>query len=347
MAENERARIERLQKKMAEEGLDALVCRLSENVVYLTDYWPHHGFSVALLPRSGKALLFVPEVEVGYTKPEWADVTTFGWGLLKDGDLYENYERLLSAALAQFDLKGKKVGVGQLELATLDQVADMREALLAAMKEQKGSERHSVLLMLTDVVKEGTDLVVLSDDPALIEVVDVIPVDGMIANITDGNVIIAYTRLNPIILAENEVVVTLKVKAISPFTSAESMFTIGQNSEFADGTAKVVEPVTLKSFGVTTDPAATDYFLSANRPNPFSNSTFIEYTMPESGKVKLSVLDMLGQEIAVLVDATQGAGSYTVEFSAAGLATGVYIYKITVDGESRDFISTQRMVISH
>lgn len=38
MTENERARIERLQKKMVEEGLDALVCRLSENVVYLTDY---------------------------------------------------------------------------------------------------------------------------------------------------------------------------------------------------------------------------------------------------------------------------------------------------------------------
>jgi hypothetical protein len=56
---------------------------------------------------------------------------------------------------------------------------------------------------------------------------------------------------------------------------------------------------------------------------------------------------MLGQELAVLVDATQSAGSYTVEFSAAGLATGVYLYKITVDGETRDFISTQRMVISH
>jgi Xaa-Pro dipeptidase len=111
MAENERTRIERLQKKMADEGVDALVCRLSENVVYLTDYWPHHGFSVAVLPRSGKALLFVPEVEVGYTQSEWADVTTFGWGLLKDGDLYENYDRLLSAAFARFDLKDKKVGV--------------------------------------------------------------------------------------------------------------------------------------------------------------------------------------------------------------------------------------------
>jgi len=62
-----------------------------------------------------------------------------------------------------------QVGVGQLELATLDQVADMREALYGAMKEQKGSERHTVLLMLTDVVKEGTDLMVISDDDALVE----------------------------------------------------------------------------------------------------------------------------------------------------------------------------------
>jgi manganese-dependent inorganic pyrophosphatase len=76
---------------------------------------------------------------------------------------------LLHRDYKDFDMKGKKVGVGQLELATLDQVAGMRESLFKAMKEQKGSERHSVLLMLTDVVKEGTDLLVLSDDPALIE----------------------------------------------------------------------------------------------------------------------------------------------------------------------------------
>jgi hypothetical protein len=202
-------------------------------------------------------------------------------------------------------------------------------------------------IRIADASQFGAITLDLGYDPALIDVVDVVPVDGMISNIADGNVSIAYSSVNPMILAENQVVVTLKVKAISPFTSAASLFSIGVNSEFADGTAKVVEPVTLKSFGVTTDPAATDYFLSANRPNPFSNSTFIEYTMPESGKVKLSVLDMLGQEIAVLVDATQGAGSYTVEFSAAGLSTGVYIYKISVDGETRDFISTQRMVISH
>lgn len=76
---------------------------------------------------------------------------------------------LLFRDYKDFDMNGNKVGVGQLELATLDQVADLREALMGAMADVKADGRHSVLLMLTDVVKEGTDLVVLSDDPALIE----------------------------------------------------------------------------------------------------------------------------------------------------------------------------------
>ncbi|NNK93186.1 MAG: manganese-dependent inorganic pyrophosphatase, partial [Desulfobacterales bacterium] len=76
---------------------------------------------------------------------------------------------LLFRDYKDFDMKGNKIGVGQLELATIEQVADIREALIEAMKQVKADGRHSVLLMLTDVVKEGTDLVVLSDDPALVE----------------------------------------------------------------------------------------------------------------------------------------------------------------------------------
>lgn len=76
---------------------------------------------------------------------------------------------LLFRDYKDFDMKGNKVGVGQLELATLDQVADVRDQLMKAMEEVKADGRHTVLLMLTDVVKEGTDLVVMSDDTALIE----------------------------------------------------------------------------------------------------------------------------------------------------------------------------------
>jgi manganese-dependent inorganic pyrophosphatase len=76
---------------------------------------------------------------------------------------------LLFRDFKDFDMKGSMVGVGQLELAALDQVAAVRADLVKAMEEVKAGGRHTVLLMLTDVVKEGTDLVVLSDDPALIE----------------------------------------------------------------------------------------------------------------------------------------------------------------------------------
>jgi len=68
-----------------------------------------------------------------------------------------------------FDMNGKKVGIGQLELAAIDQVAGIRAELLKALEDVKKEGRHSVMFMLTDVVKEGTELIVLSDEPAVIE----------------------------------------------------------------------------------------------------------------------------------------------------------------------------------
>lgn len=111
MDKKERQRVEALQKSMIQAGMEAIICRLPENVVFLTDYWPHHGFSVALLPKEGKPLLFIPEVEAEYARSDWAEIKPFGWGLLKDGDLYENYESLISSASDRFGLKGKRIGM--------------------------------------------------------------------------------------------------------------------------------------------------------------------------------------------------------------------------------------------
>ncbi len=77
---------------------------------------------------------------------------------------------LLNRDYKDFDMNGNKVGCGQLELATLDQVAAISDDLYKAMEEQKAAGgHHTILLMLTDVVKEGTDLVILSDDASLVE----------------------------------------------------------------------------------------------------------------------------------------------------------------------------------
>jgi len=76
---------------------------------------------------------------------------------------------LLNRDYKDFDMNGKKVGIGQLELATLDQAAGCRAGLVKAIEELRASGRHTVLFMLTDVVKEGTELLVASEDSALIE----------------------------------------------------------------------------------------------------------------------------------------------------------------------------------
>lgn len=111
MAEVDRLRLDRLQDRMAEAGMAALICKLPENVVYLTNYWPHHGFSVSALPAQGKPLLFLPEIEEDYADPDWAEVSTFGWGLLKDGDLYESYQAILGEIKTRLGLDDAKLGV--------------------------------------------------------------------------------------------------------------------------------------------------------------------------------------------------------------------------------------------
>ncbi len=113
MDDNDRQRVLRLQDMMQEAGLDALVCRLPENVVYLTECWPHHGISVAVLAQQGLPTLFIPEVEAAWGNPQWAEVVPFGWALLKDQDLYTNYRELLGSVFAQLGLKGATVGIEQ------------------------------------------------------------------------------------------------------------------------------------------------------------------------------------------------------------------------------------------
>jgi len=76
---------------------------------------------------------------------------------------------LLNRDYKDFDMNGKKVGIGQLELATLDQAAGCRAGLVKAIEELRAGGRHTVLFMLTDVVKEGTELLVASEDASLIE----------------------------------------------------------------------------------------------------------------------------------------------------------------------------------
>lgn len=89
------------------------------------------------------------------------------------------------------------------------------------------------------------------------------------------------------------------------------------------------------------DMSVAEYKLSQNYPNPFNPSTIINYSVKDAGLVKIKVFDILGSEVATLVNENKSAGTYTVEFNAANLPSGVYIYTLQVNG----FTSSKKMLL--
>jgi Secretion system C-terminal sorting domain len=83
------------------------------------------------------------------------------------------------------------------------------------------------------------------------------------------------------------------------------------------------------------------YNLTQNYPNPFNPSTKIKYQIPNAGLVTLKVYNILGKEVATLVNENKPAGNYEVEFSAKDLTSGIYIYKL----QSGSFVETKKMIL--
>jgi hypothetical protein len=85
-----------------------------------------------------------------------------------------------------------------------------------------------------------------------------------------------------------------------------------------------------------------EFSLAQNYPNPFNPSTKIFYQLPKESRVSLIVYDVLGREVATLVDRMQEPGSYTVTFSTQdGRASGVYFYRI----HAGNFVSVKKMML--
>ncbi|MDI6780338.1 MAG: phospholipase D-like domain-containing protein, partial [Bacteroidota bacterium] len=91
-----------------------------------------------------------------------------------------------------------------------------------------------------------------------------------------------------------------------------------------------------------------DYSLSQNYPNPFNPTTIINFSIPKSGLVTLKVYNILGQEVASLVNEEMKAGNYRVNFNANGLASGVYFYKLQApikSGQAGSFNSVKKFTL--
>ena len=84
------------------------------------------------------------------------------------------------------------------------------------------------------------------------------------------------------------------------------------------------------------------YSLSQNFPNPFNPITTINYTIPKTSNVSIKLFNILGEEIATLVNETKNAGNYSILFNAIGLSSGIYFYQI----KTNDFIATRKFTLT-
>ncbi len=84
------------------------------------------------------------------------------------------------------------------------------------------------------------------------------------------------------------------------------------------------------------------FSLAQNYPNPFNPTTVISYTVPKVSKVKLSVFNILGEEVATLVNEVKSQGTYKINFNASKLSSGVYIYRLETNG----FVSSKKMILT-
>ena len=108
-------------------------------------------------------------------------------------------------------------------------------------------------------------------------------------------------------------------------------------SEFASEKSFIIQSPT----SVENEIFVKEFKLDQNYPNPFNPSTVVSYSIPQNSFVTLKVFDALGNEVATLINETQNAGYYNINFDAGRLSSGVYLYKITAN----KFVQTKKMIL--
>jgi hypothetical protein len=90
-------------------------------------------------------------------------------------------------------------------------------------------------------------------------------------------------------------------------------------------------------------PASFD--VSQNYPNPSNPKSKIDYQIPFNGKVTLKIYDITGREVTTLISGQKEAGYYTAEFDGTSLASGIYIYRLTAEGNGQSFSKVMKLVL--
>ncbi|MEJ2618214.1 MAG: T9SS type A sorting domain-containing protein [Ignavibacteriaceae bacterium] len=182
------------------------------------------------------------------------------------------------------------------------------------------------------------------------------PILGLSANLQNDKVELTFASkaISDMVGNTSLRVGTFRVKREKDAFDASSIFlnwnfsgnniTILTGHLFADITvpSDFVSDMKLTGVNETNNQILDDYSLAQNYPNPFNPTTRIKFYLKESSKVKLDVYNMIGQKVAELVNQELPSGFHEVEFNGAGLASGVYIYRLNAGNK---FTSVKKMIL--
>jgi hypothetical protein len=162
---------------------------------------------------------------------------------------------------------------------------------------------------------------------------------GVIANlifeITDPNIEEITLDVKPMKNPNHDLIYVYHVEGEDGVITTNAMYRDGKGADRIE-----FEPVVVALPGKG-EALPTVFALNQNYPNPFNPSTKISFDLPKASNVKLSIFNVLGQEVTVLVNEKMEAGSHQIEWDASARASGLYFYRISAD----NFTETKKMMM--
>lgn len=161
----------------------------------------------------------------------------------------------------------------------------------------------------------------------------------------NGTVAIAWADINGVSFDVDDAIVQLTVRILQPIAPGTRLYELNGFTELAEVDATIIYDVNFKSIGLNTSGVNGDFTTNVY-PNPFNQQSVISYTLPEAGKVNVTIFNKLGQVVTTMVSESQAAGEYQVNVNSTDLSgPGMYYYKVEFDGETQHLSATNNMIL--